>query len=516
MRTLLALPLLAAALVIAATGTCARAQTFVDPAAEYKQAYEAEQKGDFVAALQHWENLIDSCDIEPAMRLHVVDRVRAIRPKVAVDPKKEPSNTWSCLALVYRSIEFEWTDKAGEKHRVATTMSDDDVKAVREGMDNYAKHVLELSSRELGITYELRVVDRKVTELVGEDSFWLSPQEAEKDMKDDGMAAYDTVFAFSRFQQEKDGPGIPSPFAAGALGADAGPKGCGYINVILWPDGLKAGVRDGEIELHEWLHHVDWALTAVQGYPDDICPTSDGGRVEGDFGGDADYRCPKDHPNWMPFYEHIMRDHVTRRMWRSASMHRVPTTPWTGRTVSEWLVLGPFEKVDGKTFDTAFIDEETTAPQPDLETQGKKWRLAQSTGLVLNLDGLFSPNENVVAYAHVCVHSDEAQRAQLRLGSDDGAAVWHNGKLIYRSEVPRALTMDVNSVDVMLGKGWNSFLFKVDEISGGWALSVRFVGPDGQPLKGVSYSPTADTGPAEAAQISPGSRSAVQASLSGR
>lgn len=192
-----------AALVVATIGPVwAQQADFLDPAAEYKQAYEAEQKGDFVAALQHWENLIDSCDIEPAMRLHVVDRVRAIRPKVAVDPKKEPSNTWSCLALVYKNIEFEWTDKAGEKHHLVTTMSDDDVKAVREGMDNYAKHVLELSSRELGITYELRVVDRKVTELVGEDNFWLSPQEAEKDMKDDGMAAYDTVFAFSRFQQE--------------------------------------------------------------------------------------------------------------------------------------------------------------------------------------------------------------------------------------------------------------------------------------------------------------------------
>jgi hypothetical protein len=486
-----------AALVVAAVGwacarQCAYAQPaqFLDPVAEYKQAYEAEQKGDFETALLHWENLIDSCDIDAAMRLHVVGHVRAIRPKVAVDPKKEPSNTWTCLVLVYRNLDFEWTDKAGNKHHIATTMSDDDVKAVREGMDNFAKHVIELSSRELRINYRLEVVDRTITNLVGENAFWFAPAEAAKDMAGVENAAYDTVFAFTKFQQGEKSPSIPGAFGGGSLGADAGPKSCGYINIPLWAGGLKPGARDGEIELHEWLHNVDWAFTAVQGYPDDICPTPDGGRVEGDFGGDPDYRRPRDYPKWMPYYEHMMRDHVTRRMWRGASMHRVPRTPWTGRTVSEWLVLGPFEKTGGKTFGTAFINEETIAPRPDFEMQGMKWRSAQSTGLVLDLDGLFNPNENVVAYAHVYVHSDAAQRAQLRLGSDDGAAVWHNGKLIYRSEVPRALTMDVNSVDIMLTEGWNSFLFKVDELSGGWALSVRFVGPDGQPLKGVRYSAT--------------------------
>jgi hypothetical protein len=478
--------LVAAAFLAAVMGAaCAQQTEFLDPAAEYKLAYEAEQHGELEAALQHWENLIDSCDIEPAMRLHVVDRVRRLRPKVAVDPAKEPSNTWTCLVLVYKNLDFEWTDASGAKQHVATTMSDSDVAAVREGMDNFARHVLELSSRELRLAYDLKVVDRTITTLVGETNFWFSPGEAAKDMADVGNAAYDTVLAYTKFQQDGDKQGIPAAFGGGSLGADAGAKGCGYINIILWPAWLKPGSRDGEVELHEWLHQVDWAFTAVQGYPDDICPTSDAGRVEGDYGGDPDFRRPPGVNNWMPFYAHIMRDHVTRRMWRHASMHEVPATPWQKRFITEWLVLGPFEKTDGKTFDTPFVREERVSPKLGLEMGGRTWRLARSKGLVLDLDGLFEPNENVVAYAHVYVHSDEAQRAQLRLGSDDGAAVWHNGKLIYRSEVPRALTMDVNAVDVMLAKGWNSFLFKVDEISGGWSLSARFVGPDGQPLKGI-------------------------------
>ncbi|MBN1917262.1 MAG: polysaccharide biosynthesis/export family protein [Verrucomicrobia bacterium] len=166
--------------------------------------------------------------------------------------------------------------------------------------------------------------------------------------------------------------------------------------------------------------------------------------------------------------------------------------------VTDWLVLGPFRKGEGQCFETAFADEKTAAPMRHEEAAGKVWRHAESTGRVLDLGGLFEATENAVVYAHVYVESDDAQRVQLRFGSGGGAAIWHNGKLIYRSDVPRPLTVDENSVDVMLTKGRNRFLFKVDEISGGWALSARLVAPDGQPLKGVYchvYPPEDPAGP---------------------
>ena len=487
-----------AVLVAAWIGSaCAQSVELLDPAEEYRLAFEAEKKGDLKAALQHWENLNDSCDMNTAMRFHVVDRIRKLRPKVPVDPKKQPANTWTCLVLIYKNLKFEWTDNTGKKQHIVTTMSEQDIKAVRHGMDNFAKHVLNYTSRELRISYEVKLVEHTLSALVGEDEFWCSPQQMAKDMDGVEHGAYDTVFAYTKFQQKKDGLAIPAAFAGGSLGADAGPKGCGSINIILWVSNLTPEARDGEIELHEWLHQVDWAFTAIQGYPDDICPNPDHGRMEGDFGGDPDFRRTPEMKNWMPYYEHMMRDHVTRRMWRNVSMHRVPQTPWSNRAINEWLVLGPFEKTGGKTFRTAFIEEETIEPRPKLRTKGKQWHVVRSKGLVLDLDRSFIPNENVVAYAHVYVHSDKAQRAQLRIGSDDGAVVWHNGRLIYRVEVPRVLRLDENVVDVMLAEGWNRFLFKVDEIGGGWRLSARLTDPAGKAFTNVRHAVSPSDRPGE-------------------
>ena len=50
--------------------------------------------------------------------------------------------------------------------------------------------------------------------------------------------------------------------------------------------------------------------------------TSDGGRRDGEEGGDPCYRRQPDETSWMGFYEHLMRHHVTRRMWRELSLNR--------------------------------------------------------------------------------------------------------------------------------------------------------------------------------------------------
>jgi len=476
-------------LCVAAASAWGQATTLLDPATEYKQALEAEKSGDLTAALLHWENLNDSCEIDTVTRFQAVDRIRKLRSKVPVDPNKKPGNTWTCLVLVYKNIDFEWTDQEGKKQHVVTKMSDEDIAEVRRAVDNFAAHVLKYTSREMRLTYEFRVVERTLTDLAGRQHqrFWLAPPEVVKDMQDMEFAAYDSVFTYTKMQQKKDGPRIPGAFAGGAYGADYGPKGCGYTTILLSPGNLTPESRDGEIELHEWLHQVDWMFVTVQGYPDEIVPTPDAGRMEGQFGGDPDFRRTPEMKNWMPFYVHIMQDHITRRMWRGASMDRNAETAWSDSKleISEWLVLGPFEKTGGKTFATPFINEAAVKPRPGLKVAGKQWRAVQNTGTLLGLDTLFKPNDNVVAYAHVYVQSDEAQRVQLRLGSDDGAAVWHNGQLIYFTQVARAAQTDENIVDVMLTQGQNRFLFKVDEIGGQWALIARLTTPGGDAVPGI-------------------------------
>lgn len=471
----------------------------LNPATEWKLAHEAQKSGDPAAALQHFENLIDSCDIDVVMRFAIVDRVRRLRPTVPVDPKKQPSNTWTCLVLVYENVDFEWTDKAGKAgkagktHHVVTKMTKEDVKEIRSGMDGFARDVLKYTSREMRITYDFKVVERTLKSFVGGGRFWLGPKQAEKDMDDVEFAAYDSVFTYVKMQQKADGPAIPRAFGGGTLGSDIGPKGCGYTNYLVGPRALEPNRRTGEIEVHEWLHQIAWMFMALHGYPRGSCASSDGGRkVGGRWGGDPDYRLALTEKSWMPFYIHIMQDHITRKMWRNASMRRIPDTPWTRGRVNEWLVLGPFEKGDGRTLATRFIDERNVRPRPGLKTAGKEWRLAKSQGVMVNLNDYFKQNDGVIAYAHVYVYSDKRQVAQLRLGSDDGAAVRHNGQLIYFAPVPRGIQKDRNSVDVMLEEGWNSFLFKVDDIGGSWGLTARITMPRGGPVPGLRYAVSPD------------------------
>jgi len=474
--------------LVALWAVAASAQTteLLNPATEWKLAHEAQAKGDLEAALQHFENLIDSCDIDVVMRFAIVDRVRQLRPKVPVDPKKEPTNTWTCLVLVYKNLDFTWTDKAGKKQHVVTTMSKEDIDEIRRGMDFFAKHVLNYSSREMKISYEFKVVERTLSNLIGGGHFWLAPGEVEKDMKGVPFAAYDSVFTYMKMQQKADGPTIPRAFGGGTLGSDIGPKGCGYTNYLLAVKSLEPNKRSGEIEVHEWLHQIDWMFSALYGYPRGSCANPDGGRkVGGRWGGDPDYRLPLTAKTWMPYYIHIMQDHMTRQMWRIASMRHIPETAWNKAFVKEWLVLGPFEKTDGKSLATRFINEETVEPRVGLKTAGKTWRTARSQGMMINLNDYFKPNDNVVAYAHVYVHADTAQLVQLRLGSDDGAAVWHNGQLVCFAPVRRGVQKDRNIVDVELAKGWNRFLFKVDDIGGSWALTARFTTHRGSAVPGL-------------------------------
>ena len=122
---------------------------------------------------------------------------------------------------------------------------------------------------------------------------------------------------------------MPQMLLGGAIGvADPLTKGATYIG-FNWGSGTAANEPDGEPMLHEWLHSAQWALEEHQGYPpgsDVHAPTA--GKMEGEPGGDPCYRRRTEENTWMRFYQHIMRDHVTRRMWRELSPRRSPSNVW--------------------------------------------------------------------------------------------------------------------------------------------------------------------------------------------
>src|SRR5207248_3282369 len=101
----------------------------------------------------------------------------------------------------------------------------------------------------------------------------------------------------------------------------------------------------GEVELHEFLHQIDWMFFAVQGWPDEFFPNPDSGRTEGDERPGGDPCAPRRKPgeqDWFPFLKHLMLEHATDRMWRTASIRRATPNLWNVGTALRWRIAGPW------------------------------------------------------------------------------------------------------------------------------------------------------------------------------
>ncbi len=211
--------------------------------------------------------------------------------------------------------------------------------------------------------------------------------------------------------------------------------------------------------------------------------------MEGETGGDSCYRRKKTESSWMRFYEHLMRTHVTRRMWRELSITRRADNVWANTYCRQFLVLGPFPANDKPAMglDFPFIDEARPEAVKGVEFGGLGWRRVDTPGNTLDLARTFGPLSRHVAYAAVHVQSKTEQAAQLRIGSDDGCKVWHNGKLVISALEPRGAEPDQNVATVRLAKGDNLFLFKVANVDGGWAAILRLTDLRGGPLPRTRY-----------------------------
>jgi hypothetical protein len=241
--------------------------------------------------------------------------------------------------------------------------------------------------------------------------------------------------------------------------------------------------------LHEWLHSLQWALEDHQGYPPGLMATSDGGRFAGEEGGDPCYRRRREEPSWMRFYEHILHCHTTRKMLREASPNRPVGNIWANVFCRDFLVLGPFSAA-GKPkqgLDEPFLDERSG--KVDLRTRPGQpaWRRIAAPSRVVDLVETFGPKDNHVAYLALAVRSETRQRAELRIGSDDGCKAWHNGQQVIFSDAPRAVAVDQDIAKIELVAGTNLILVKVANIAFGWAAVVRVCDSHGFPLPGCRY-----------------------------
>lgn len=124
--------------------------------------------------------------------------------------------------------------------------------------------------------------------------------------------------------------------------------------------------------------------------------------------------------------------------------------------------------------DVGFVPR--TAPLPP--------RPAWNPPVTLDLDE-FSRGRPCSSYVATCLIARRTTEVDLHVGSDDGVAIWHDGRQVFRHAAQRAAAPDQDRVSLQLREGRNDILFRVSQISLGHALIARVSAPDGGPPEGI-------------------------------
>lgn len=453
-------------------------------------ALQAEANGRNLEAFELWEGIIDRCITDEIRRIEAIQRRTALREYVPPNTDPAKAKSWPVLVIIFRTLDFSYTDGSGNQVIVETSVSEEDEAKIRQGIQNMAEKVFSWSSGRLRIDAEIVVETSPLTKLSRiNDTFWLAPWEI-KETTDRLMSEkpYQAVFVYVKCRQGPNDPAAPPAHGGGAFGGDIGPRGAGFIDIPFYEDWLKG---TGEIELHEWLHVVDWMFACKLDYPDDIVPSPDSGRMEGDDGGDQDFRRKPSDPDWMGFYRHLMVDHITRRMWEEASCLTQQKTPWNDTWLNQWLICGPFFSAPPeKPLDEDFIDEESVQPVPGALAGGLAWKEVPVPTKLVDFFPALGTHFNCAGYIATWVKPPQQMKARLRLGSDDGVKVFVNGSLVFANPAERGLRADQDEVPVFLNREWNSIILKINNIGGGWQGIARLTDPFGKPILGLTQSAT--------------------------
>ncbi len=115
------------------------------------------------------------------------------------------------------------------------------------------------------------------------------------------------------------------------------------------------------------------------------------------------------------------------------------------------------------------------------------WQHVPPTTGYVDLYKIFKMVDAVV-YLQSEIFSEKSQEALLLLGSDDGVVVWLNGQLVHAKNIGRGASPDQDTVRINLKEGWNNFLLKVINGSGGWGLFARITDFEFRLLKNISES----------------------------
>jgi lysophospholipase L1-like esterase len=113
------------------------------------------------------------------------------------------------------------------------------------------------------------------------------------------------------------------------------------------------------------------------------------------------------------------------------------------------------------------------AHPPETDPRAVEWREAGFEGGRVDLGAQYTGASNVVAYALVDVEADADCGLHLSMGSDDGLAVFLDGKRVFAKDVRRGLRPGEDELLVDLAHGRHQLLFKVTQEGGDFGLAVE-------------------------------------------
>jgi len=158
--------------------------------------------------------------------------------------------------------------------------------------------------------------------------------------------------------------------------------------------------------------------------------------------------------------------------------------------VREWQIIGPFSSGEGlQGHDKVFPPEQSIDLTAEYNgANGKvKWQPyhVPDKGLGVDFKALYTPAEQVTAYALTYVESPVEQTVQLRFGSNDSGKVWVGGKLVNDFNRESWCVLDRDIVSVTLPKGRTPVLCKATTSVGAWGLALRFTDENGRPVTNI-------------------------------
>lgn len=109
-----------------------------------------------------------------------------------------------------------------------------------------------------------------------------------------------------------------------------------------------------------------------------------------------------------------------------------------------------------------------------LKGSSLRWKYVNSSDSVIDLVANVSRTSPVAAYAYTEVESPEEGIWLAALGTNDGGRLWINGVRVWDYQPPRGVEPDADQIPVILKKGKNSILLKVEQRGNKWGFCFRF------------------------------------------